>query len=136
MADISFTAANVDADANATTASGTAGATITAGQPLYQDSADSNQFKPAQADAASTDKVAGLALHGASDEQPITYITEGDLDLGGGLTKGTVYALSAAAAGGIAPVSDLTSSQFVTVLGVATSTTNLKVKIINSEVAI
>ena len=51
-------------------------------------------------------------------------------------TIGTVYVLSAAAAGGIAPWADLVSTDIVSVLGVATATTELEIKLLNSGAAI
>ena len=135
MADLSVTAANVARGADAVTRQGIAGATITAGQPLYQDPADSYALKPARANSAATDLVVGIALHGAADGQPITYQTEGGINLGATLTVGQIYVLSAAAAGGIAPASDLVSTNFVIVLGIATTSSNLLCKIINGNVA-
>lgn len=136
MADLTVTAANVVSGAGAATRSGVAGATITAGQPLYQDGADAFSLKPAQADATDSDIVVGIALHGAADGQPITYQTGGVINLGATLTVGEVYVLSAAAAGGIAPVGDLTSGNFVSVIGVATTAALLQMGIINSGVAV
>lgn len=127
MADISITAASVIKTASTLEREGIAGGTITAGMPLYIDSADANALKPAQADAATTDDVAGIALHGASDGQPIKFAVGGDLTLNAVLTAGTVYVLSANAAGGVAPWADLGSGDYVTIVGVATSTTNLTI---------
>lgn len=136
MADLTITAANVVSGANAVTRQGVAGATITAGQPLYQDSADSYALKPARANAAATDLVVGIALHGAADGQPITYQSEGAINVGATLVVGTIYVLSAAAAGGIAPSGDLASGNYVTVLGVATAAGSLQMGINNSGVAV
>lgn len=129
MADISVTAANVAKGALATVREGTAGATITAGQPLYEDSTDGYALKPAQADTAVKAKCVGIALHGASDGQPVKYISAGPLNIGATLTVGQVYVVSAAAAGGVAPYGDLTTAGFVTVLGIATTASNLQVDI-------
>lgn len=135
MADLVITAASVlRADNNSTVYNGTAGGTITAGMVVYQDSADS-ELKATDADAAATATVKGIALHGASDGQPLQIITEGNLTLNAVLTKGVVYYMSTTA-GGIAPVADLAAGDYISVLGVATSTTNLYVKIINSGVTL
>ena len=135
MADLSITAANVAGGADAVNRQGIAGATITAGQALYQDSADSYKLKPARANAVATDLVVGIALHGAANNQPITYQSAGNINLGATLAVGQVYVLSAAAAGGIAPNADLLTGNFVSVLGVATSASNLIVNITNSSTA-
>jgi hypothetical protein len=136
MADISVTAANVvKASTNTTVRVGTAGATITAGQPLYEDSAADFKLKPAQADTAAKAKAVGIALHGASNGQPISFISAGGLNIGATLTVGQVYVVSDAAAGGVAPYADLASGDFVTVLGVATTASNLAVGIQVSGIA-
>ena len=117
MADLSITAANVKAGANATTADGIAGATITAGQAVYPDPV-SGKLLLAQTDTAGSSNVAGIALHGASDDQPIKYQTAGNIDLGVTLSVGETYVLSETA-GGIQPVTiDLGVGEYVTVIGI------------------
>lgn len=129
MADISVTAASVVKVAGANVEVGVAGATITAGQVLYLDS--NNLLQLADADASGKTTVAGIALHGASANQPLAYLTGGDLTFNAVLTSGTIYTLSDTA-GGIRPAVDDNSGDTISVLGVATSTTNLRVKIHNS----
>jgi hypothetical protein len=142
MADISVTAANVLAGANAKKRTGIAGATITAGQVLYEDSSDSNKLKLADANASAlTAKVAGIALHGAATGQPITFVEEDD-----DFTPGATLSLSAAAddgvyilsgtAGGIAPVGDLASGMYPVVLGVAKSSSKMILKIVRGTAAL
>jgi len=135
MADLSVVAADVLGVSGNTTIRGTAGATITAGQLVYLDSA-TGRYKLAQGDAAAEDAVVGLAAHGASNGQPLQIITGGVVDLGVTLTVGEIYVLSAAAAGGIAPKGDLSSGEFVSVIGVAQTADNLLLGIINSGVAV
>lgn len=130
MADISVTAASVVPDANAVIVyNGVAGATITAGQTLYIDAADSNKLKLADADAAGKTSPAGIALNGASAGQPVAYLTEGLLTFNAVLTAGLLYVLSDTA-GGIMPAADLEAGDTGVFLGIATSTTVLNVKII------
>lgn len=125
MADLSVTAASVLASASAQTSEGIAGATITAGQPLYADAADSGKLKPAQATSAKNAAV-GVSLHGASSGQPIKYATrDAGFTPGATLVVGTVYCVSAAA-GGISPFDDMTTGDYVTVLGVAATTSVMK----------
>lgn len=135
MADISVTAASVQKTANTSIKAGVAGATVTAGQPVYKDSADEDQLKPALATAAATAACVGIALNGAADGQPLRYATRGNLTFNAALAAGQTYVVSAAAAGGIAPVADMGTGNFVTVLGIGTSTTNLKLNINQSGVA-
>jgi hypothetical protein len=128
MVDIVVTAANVIAASSATVREGRAGGTITAGQPVYADAADNGDLKAADNNvSAALAQVVGIALHGASDGQPLKYIVEGDLTAGATLTVGETYVLSATA-GGIAPVADI-STNFVTVLGVARTAAIMQVKI-------
>ena len=127
MTDIAITAANTKAGAGASIDHGVAGATITQGQALYYD-ADAGKWKLADADAATAVERGsgklGIALNGASDGQPVAVHRGGNITLGGTLVAGTVYVLSATA-GGICPQADLTTGDYVVVLGVATSTTVL-----------
>lgn len=127
--DVTVTAANVVSGTGATFADGTAGATITAGQVVYRDASDANAFKLADCDAAvGLANAVGIALHGASDGQPLKVQTAGNINVGGTLTVGGIYVLSGTA-GGIAPVADLAQNDHVTVLGVATTASNLVLKI-------
>lgn len=136
MADLSITAANVVAAAGATTAQGTAGATITAGQAVYADAADSNKLKLADANASvTTAGGVGIALHGASNGQPLTYITGGDLNPGATVVVGQTYILSATP-GGIAPIPDIASGWFLTHLGYGTTASNIKVEVKPRSVAV
>lgn len=121
MADLSQTATSVVPSGNSSvrTAEGTAGATITAGMPVYLDSTDANSVKPADASAQASAVVVGIALNGGADGQPIEYCTEDTaLNVGATLAVGAVYVASATA-GGIAPEADIGSGEYVTVLGVA-----------------
>lgn len=129
MADISQTAANVLAGSTAKIRHGTAGATITAGQPLYADATDGGRLKPADANASqATAAVVGIALHASLDEQPIAYAVAGKVNLGATLTVGQIYVPSATA-GAIAPVADLATGHYVTTLGVAISASEIDLAI-------
>ena len=138
MADLVITAANVTAADGAVTkdSSYNAGATITAGQAVYSDSTDSNDLKLAQSDGTAAEAtVKGIAMGGGADGQPITIAKAGDIDLGATLTVGKIYCLSQTA-GGICPVDDLTTGDYVSIIGVATAADNLEIHIINSGVEV
>ena len=130
MADLTITAASVIAGSTATKETGTAGASITAGQVVYKDASDSGKFKLADNDSATAAArtVYGIALHAASSGQPLTVLKSGPITIGATTAVGTVYMLSSTA-GGIAPVADAGSGDYVTVLGVGTSTTVIEVNI-------
>lgn len=141
MADLSITAANVVAASDASLLQVTAGETITAGQPVYKDTADNNEYKLCDHEAQASAVVAGVALNGASDGQPMRIITTGNLNPGATVTVGEIYCASGSvgtgnAAGGICPEGDLASGDFVTVLGIGTTTSNIAIDIQVSGVAV
>src|SRR4051812_13410362 len=107
MADLSITANNVVVAGAAVTEAGTAGETITAGQPVYRDTSTGKYFKADNNGAAEMiRKARGIALNGAALNQPLAIIKSGDLTLGATLTPGTVYYLSDTP-GGICPLADV-----------------------------
>lgn len=125
MADVTITATAVQKTANTKTQTGIAGGTITAGMVVYHDATDSRHLKPGDAVTAAKANVAGIALHGAADGQPLTYAYAGDVTMDG-LTAAEVYVLSASAdSGAIAPAADLTQDDYVTLMGVAKAATTL-----------
>ena len=97
MVNISVSAASVLKGAGAKTNVGTAGATITAGQPLYMVNREPDTLRLADANlSAAAAAVVGIALHGAFSGQPIEYVVEdGDFTPGATLTVGRVYVLRA-----------------------------------------
>ena len=93
MADISVTASSVKpANANTVIGRGTAGGTITAGQVVFADSADSYKIKPAlSSTAAQANAVVGIALNGASADQPVAYAISGDVTFNAVLTLSLIH---------------------------------------------
>lgn len=136
MADLSLTAGSILAAATANIKRGKAGATVTAGQIVYLDPADS-EYKLADADNLPAGGVTAvfMALNGASDGQPLAVLQGGDVTMGSVLTAGTAYYLSPVA-GGIAPIADVLSGDNVILLGVAKSATVLAFKPIISGVTL
>jgi len=136
MTDIVVTAGNVRKGANAKTREVRYGGSITAGLAVYEDSSDSNDVKAAHCEtSAATANVAGITLNGGADGQPGLIVTEDDdFTPGATLVVGEVYVLSAS--GGIAPVGDLAAGDYVTILGVAKSTSKMKLKITASGVQV
>jgi hypothetical protein len=129
MADLSITAANVIAGSGAKKVTGTAGATITAGQVVYFD-ASTSSYKLADTDSATADvrSPAGLALNGAATGQPVTVHISGPLTIGATVAVGDVYYLSGTA-GGLAPFADVAAGDYPCIIGICTSTSVLNVKI-------
>lgn len=135
MADLSVTATSVVAvESEVGKQEYIAGATITAGQAVYIDTANSNVVKPAQADGTLLEAtVAGVALNGGATGQPIIVAVSGKFNPGATVAVGTVYILSATA-GGICPAADLVSSSYCSVIGVGTTASELTLGINNSGV--
>lgn len=133
MADLSITAANVIAASTATIEHGIAGATITAGQTVYLDET-AGTYKLADADGTGTTRTRGIALNGAGAGQPLAIIKEGDLTMGAVFTAGVSY-FQSPNAGGIGARAEVLTGDYVTCLGIAISTTVLRVKIDYSGVA-
>lgn len=134
MADITVTAANVKAGANAVVKTVTAGVAINAGQVVYQDTSD-KKYKLADADAQATARVAGIALNDAAADQPLEVQTDGDIDVGGTVVVGEVYLVSVTA-GGIAPEADVLTGDYVSIIGIGTVANKLKMQILISDIAI
>jgi hypothetical protein len=70
----------------------------------------------------------GIALNGASLNQPLAVQKSGDITIGATLTAGARYYLSETA-GGIQPEADLASGEYVCLIGLAKSTTVLAISI-------
>lgn len=136
MADLTITAASVIAGSGARIAHGTAGASVTAGQVVYLDSA-TGTYKLADNDSATAAlrSPVGIALHAAVSGQPLAVLTKGPITIGATMTAGVAYYLSGTP-GGICPVADLATGDYPTILGIATSTTVLEINIQESGAAL
>lgn len=136
MADYTRTVANVLASGTAQKATGVAGATIEAGQPLYADAADSNKLKLGDANSATAKVLAGVALHGALTGQPITYAWS-DPTFTHGLTTVTVgqIIILSRNAGEWCPSADIASGDYPVVAMVPISATQAILKITEGTVA-
>lgn len=135
MADATVTATSVVKGAGAEVERGYAGETITAGQTLYQDTTDGLLYKADNNVNVMKATLKGIALNGGAVGQPIVFQKSGKITPGATLVKGGIYALSATA-GGFCPVADLASGSYVSILGVADSTTSLTIGINNTGILI
>ncbi len=127
MANISQTAANVAVGASTTpTRVVQYGEAVTQGMPLYFAS-DGKWYQADANDTAAKAAVGAIAVSpGAINGYGIVALPSSTpgrslVNLGATLAVGTAYAVSATK-GAIAPLSDIGSGEFVTVLGVATTT--------------
>lgn len=134
MADLAPTAGSVVAAEGISKTEQIAGASIVAGDWLYMDTANNNVMKLAQADGTALEAtVYGMALNTASIGQPVLVARAGDVDFGCTITVAAVYILSVNA-GKIAPVADLASSSYLSIVGYGTAADNLTIAIQNSGV--
>ena len=142
MADFTITPAQVTAVGSTVTVKrGTAGVTITAGQTVYLDSADS-LIKLADANGAGDIHICvGIAMNGATANQPINYADSGQLTLTTGAALGAFGepVVVSATAGGMASHDDLAAGWFSNILGHLDSTGKILIfpsgGIIRSDVA-
>ena len=133
MADISQTAANVAAGSSTTRVQLVqAGEAITQGQPVYLAS-DGKYYQTDANDTAENAQAKGVAVSPASTDGYILMAVDGLINLGATLAVGQVYVVSATK-GAIAPYGDLTTNDYVTILGVATTTALLDINILISGV--
>jgi hypothetical protein len=129
VADLVITAANVKPGTGMNPNSQyKSGATITQGQCVYLDT--NNLWQLAKADTlihSGQGVSVGIALNSALLNQPLSVglIAPGgspcQINLGATLAIGTVYVVAADTAGAIAPISDLSTGNIVTILGIATT---------------
>lgn len=130
MADLVITAASVAGGSNANIdRSGSFGEAVTSGQAVYKSGttqkwmkADSNSVTPEARQAI------GIALNGGALDQPVAVLKSGDITIGATLTPGTAYYLSDTP-GGICPLADVGTGEYVCEIGLAKSTSVLAVNI-------
>lgn len=136
MTDISITAGNVVKGTNATVENGHAGETITAGQAVYRDASTGLYMKADNNGASATIRTPrGIALNGASANQPLAIQKSGDITIGATLTPGTTYYLSDTP-GGICPLADVGNAEYAVIIGIAASASVLRLGFNYSGVAL
>lgn len=133
MAEYTITPANL-----VTTEKGTnaiADEAIVAGQLFYLDSEDSNRAKLCQADAEATATVKYMALNSAAADQPVAGIASGTFEVGSIFTAaGKVLALSPDTAGKMIDVGDISTGEFLSIVGWSTSATAFQLNIANTGI--
>ncbi|WP_064696069.1 hypothetical protein [Rhizobium aegyptiacum] len=129
MADLVIVAANVVPGADSTAVNGVAGETITAGKAVYL-SSTTKKWMLADSNSATAEarQAKGIALNGASLNQPIAVHKSGDLTIGATLTAGQAVYLSDTP-GGLCPLADVGAGEYLCLIGLAKSTTVMAVDI-------
>lgn len=129
MADITVTAADVGlADTGVVTQTVQVAVAVTQGQVGYLDTTES-KYRLADADLSSAAaSAAGIFLTPAAIDGYAVIAMSGPVDVGATLTVGETYVVSGTA-GGIAPIADLATGDYVTLLGIATAAGKLQLDI-------
>ena len=126
MVDIVITPANVKS-LSSISVQARAGVTVTAGQVVYK--AADGRYNLADSNAGPPGNLpSGIALHAAAVDQPLVVHTAGLITIGGTLVAGSAYYLSETP-GGMQPAADLSVTENVAQLGLATSTTVLDFRV-------
>ena len=128
MATITLTAANVRVGAAGTSNVGVAGESITAGDFLYLKAGDGKYWRSVNTSEAEAD-IVGVALTNASADGNVAFLNIVDgvtyLDHSTAVwTQGKTYVVGDTA-GSLMDAADIGASDYVTVAGVAASTTSL-----------
>lgn len=134
MANLTQTPANVGLTSQAGSSVSTvkAGETITQGQPIYL---LNGKYYRCDASTKAAAEAKGIAMTAANaDEYVVVAYNGSTVDLGATMTVGETYCVSATD-GAIAPISDLTTGDFPTILGTATAADTLPLNIIPGTVA-
>lgn len=134
MADLTITATAVLAGGNARKVDGVAGATITAGQVVYRDSAGALQLADCDSGTAAARSPLGIALNGAATGQPVEVLVSGNITIGATVAPGVAYYLSPTA-GGICPDADVLAGDHAVLIGFGQSTSVIRVSIVEAGVA-
>jgi len=103
-----------------------AGATITAGMDVYVDANGAVQIGTNATSAGSGvgAQCNGVALNGGSIGQPIRIQKNGTVNIGGTAAVGKQYVRGTG--GGIIPVDDIATGEFITTVGVGLTAANIK----------
>lgn len=136
MADLTITAASVVPGSGATTDIDRVrffGETVAAGKVVYLNTT-TDKIMLADCTDPLEDEVYGIALVSGALNQPAVVQRAGAITLGAVLTVGETYVLSVA--GGLAPIEDLEPADYVSIIGVATTTSSLQLRINNSGVQV
>jgi len=112
---------------------GIAGETISAGQAVLRGTG--GKYLLSDADGDDLTRVTGIALNGASDGQPLSVQTSGEVTIGATLSPGAAYYLSPTP-GGICPLDDLGEGDDVILIGMAKSTSVMMLAITDPDVTI
>ena len=135
MADLSITRQDVGVKASGATLQVVqVGEAVTQGQLAYV-STDGKYYLADADDTLAKAAVKGVFLSAADADGYAVLMMSGTLDIGATLTVGETYVVSGTA-GGIAPIGDLASGDYVTHIGIATAADELTLNLQASGVQV
>ena len=125
MADLTQTPGNIaNGSSEQYLVIGTAGEALTAGDLIYQDSTDNNEWKKTDNSTAAASNFGGMAMASVSDGNPLVVLRlqKGVLvNPGATVAVGEIYVVSSNS-GKWAPVSDLALDDYMSVIGLGVTT--------------
>ncbi len=127
MVDVSVTATEVLDASDTVVTNGHFGETVTAGQVVYKKASDGLFWLADADDTSATATVAGIAMNGGAAGQPAEIAIGRTIDPGFTVTVGEIYVLSGTP-GGIAPVADLASGDYVSIIGIGITASSLSLE--------
>lgn len=125
-ADVTITSVTPSSSAAGINRTHIAGEALSVGNLVYRKASDLKIYK-ADANSATAEVrvVYGIVVSAAASGAPCVVVTEDPaLTLGATLTKGTAYVLSATA-GGLAPLADMTTGDYVHVIAIGATTSTI-----------
>jgi len=135
MADLVITTADLElASSRSRPSTVQAGEAIEAGDLVYRDTT-TGKYMLASASSEATAAIEGIAVSSASVDGYFSMLSSTSLILGATVVAGTPYFLSTNG-GKIAPFADLSSGDYVSLLGFASSTTEIQLDILATGISI
>lgn len=135
MTDIVVTATAVIPGSNADLETKTAAAAIAAGEIVYLDANGKYNLADTDSATAIVRKPRGMALNSGAAGQPIQIAKSGDVTMNAVLTKGVAVYLSGTP-GKICPVADVAAGDYTAIIGMALSTTVLRIDILAPDIVL
>jgi hypothetical protein len=135
VVDLVITANNVSPGTNASKETLITKEVVLAGQGLAQDPSDKKIGLWDSNGVAWKRVPMGIALNGAQINQTVSVHKEGRVNIGAVVVPGTAYFMSDTP-GGICPMADVGTGENSALIGIATATTQLSVKIVDFAVAV
>lgn len=124
MADVTVTPANVEMTDDTVATTGIAGEALVQGQSAYLNSSGSRWYKSESDDTEAKAETRGIVMTPAATGAQVVIATGGTIKPGATLSANTVYVLSVNS-GRFAPIADLATGNYVTLIGIGKSTTEL-----------